>query len=159
MEQEICKRTVSQANKSYKVQIILSLCWVALAFMVNCIIGGGVSAMFDGGLYWIGFGNMILGLVLALIFWLLSMPTTRTLVLTDKRVYYSITKHSFFSKKESFLASYPLSKVTNYTFHTLKKKERLLISTLTLVTPSSHIDLTVDEDFYNKFVNAVNNAQ
>ena len=156
MEHEICRKTVKQTNKTYKWPIILSLCWVAISFMINCIIGGGVTAMFDGGLYWIGFGNMILGLALALLFWLLSFSAEKTLVLTNKRIYYSYTRKLFFSKVESFIVSYNLNKITTYNYHTLTKKGKPRLSSFTFTTPTSSASFAVDEAFYNEFVNAIN---
>ena len=89
-EFEICKRTVNYAKKSYIIPIIASLSWILIAFMINCFISGfDFEDMFKYAEYWAGFGNMILGLVLAIIFIILHFwPTAKIeLVLTNKRIY------------------------------------------------------------------------
>ena len=159
MEQEICKRTLSQSKKNYKLPIILSLSWIVISFMINCIIGGGVTPMFQGGLYWIGFGNMILGLVLALIFWLLSLPANITLVLTDERIYCSYSKTLLFSRRKSFVVSYPLNKIVSYDFYMLSKKGKPCASSLSFSTPASKACFAADEEFYNEFVKATNSTK
>ena len=166
MEHEICRREVSRAHSSkgvsFKWPIILSLIWIGISFMVNVIIGlsvaGDVWHMFEcGGLYWIGFGNMILGAVLAIIFiflHLLLKPSAYSerieLVLTNKRIYYKITTTDRVNND-----SYLLDKITYYSFshgNTFKVNK----GALKFSTATNTAEFVVDEEFYNEFVNAVN---
>ena len=161
-ELEICRREVESVKLDFKLAIILSLGWVVISFMINCIIGlchGDLFDMFDGGSYWFGFGNMILGLVLAIIFIILHFLPSRKLniVLTNKRIYVSILRKSFFRRKLEVIESYNLSKIVNYCFTKVSNTKRSF-SQLLLKTPSSQINLIIDVDFYNQFVDAVNNA-
>ena len=165
IEFEICKRTVKPAKRSYITPIIVSLCWIAIAFMINFFIGGcSVVEMFEGGLFWIGFGNMILGLVLAIIFTILHfLPTTQIeLVLTNKRIYLSQSRDIFFllfffKRTIKTVASYNLDKIVSYEFVKISRKKRSL-SIMSVKTPATQCEFGVDEEFYDSFVAAINNA-
>ena len=70
--------------------------------MINCGISGfNFRVMFRYGEYWAGWGNMILGAVLAGFFILLHfLPASKTsLVLTDKRIYVESLEKSLFECK------------------------------------------------------------
>ena len=165
IEFEICKKTVNPAKRSYIIPIVASLSWIVIAFMINFFIGGcSVVEMFEGGLYWIGFGNMILGLVLAVIFIILHfLPTTKIeLVLTNKRIYISQTKDVywflfFFKRTIKSVESHNLDKFICYEFTKISRKKRS-ISTLSFKTPATQRAFVVDEEFYDSFVAAVNSA-
>ena len=103
MEQEICRREVETVGRSYLIGIILSFSWIIISFMINFFIAlgrGSILYMFEYGIYWIGFGNMILGAVLTIIFVFLHLLPTRkiALILTNKRIYLSISRKLFFKK-------------------------------------------------------------
>ena len=164
-EFEIDRRVVESVRLSFKIPIIISLCWLAIGFIVNCIVGICNGSMFEmfwvGGLYWIGFGNSLLGLFLASIFALLQyLPTTKMeLVLTNKRVYISRTvKTIIFKKTITTVESHNLDKAVSYEFEKISRKNTVYYSKMSFKTPASHLSVAVDEDFYNKFIAAVNNA-
>ena len=162
VEYEIARRTAEVSKKNYTLAIIISIGWIILSFMINCFIAignGYIWDMFEGGLYWIGFGNMILGLVMAIIFLLLHLRPAHkmSLVLTNKRLYLSISKKLIFSRTLEVTDSYNLNKVVSYGFVRFSNKKRS-ISQLQLKTAASQVGFIVDVEFYNEFVNAVNNA-
>ena len=132
--------------------------------MINIIIGLAHGRIFDmfrvGGPYWAGFGNMILGAVCALFFWLLSLGSEDyELILTNKRIYSVVTKKVFFFRTMTNTTSYSLNKINNYSYYTVfTKKGICLYSTLKFSTSSGASQCIVDKDFYNNFVNAVNAA-
>jgi hypothetical protein len=112
---------------------------------------------YGGGLYWIGFGNMILGAVLAIIFIILQLALNPSpyseqieLVLTNKRIYYKITTAGYVNTD-----SYLLNKITYYSFgytNFIKANN----ATLKFSTATNTAEFVVDEAFCNEFINAVN---
>ena len=162
IELEICKREVSVVKTNFKVPIIISICWTVLAFMINVFISiGNNENMFEeGDLYWIGFGNMLLGLTVLAIFLLLQLrPSIKmSLVLTDKRIYLSSTKKLFFRRTLCVVENHNLNKIVSYEFVRYSRRKRY-ISQLLLKTQASQVYFIVDEEFYNEFVAAINNAK
>jgi hypothetical protein len=159
MEQEICRREV-QIKRNYKLAIILSASWIFISFMINFFIGGcSMTTMFDvGGLYWIGFGNMLLGLTLLIIFVLLQLfSRTLLLVLTTKRIYLSVKRKLLFKRALESTESHNLNKIVGYNFVKISNKKHSF-SQLSFKTFSYHVAFVVDEKFYDQFVEAVNNA-
>lgn len=164
MEQELCRREVTRTKRSYKWPIICSLCVIVIGFMVNVIIAlsyGDFLHMFKYPEYWGGFGTMILGAVMALVFFLLSLigGASYSLVLTNKRVYSTFSKKLLFSKTRTFTKSYNLNKITSYDCDILTfTKKGITFYSLVFKTPTDRDAFMIDEEFYNKFVNAVNAA-
>ena len=92
----LCEKTFSAVTKKIRWMIIGIIVFV-LSFLINVIVGlldyGNAFAMFeDGGPYWIGFGHMILGLIIFLIGLYLYLKSSDSshissrIVLTNKRI-------------------------------------------------------------------------
>jgi hypothetical protein len=159
MEQEICRRKVGKKKFGYKLHICISLGYAVLAVIINFIIGisiwgdrvfYGMSKYAD---YWIGWGNMILGLVAALIFLILQYfsPQNTTLILTNKRIYFISSKKLLFARTLERIENYNLDKIVGYEFYK-DNKGKHTFSQLTIKTTISKISFAIDEEFYNIFV-------
>jgi hypothetical protein len=140
MEKEICRREVERAKKNYKWPIILSVSWMFIALIINCGISGCNFSEMRYGPYWAGWGNMILGAVLAGFFILLHfLPASKmSLVLTDKRIYVKSLEKSLFEckllKKEiRIIESYNLKKIDSYAL-IKNSKNKLGLSQLSIKT-------------------------
>ena len=163
MEQEICRREAKSGGEWCKVAIIVSLIYAGVAIIPGFIIGAINNDLFTPehfmGHYWHSHGHMLLGLLCAGIFTLLMFLLSKSyeLVLTDKRIYRSITRKQLFSKTITITENYNLSKINNYTLIKVSNKKRSY-SQLSLSTSSSHATIAVDTEFYNQFIEAVNNA-
>ena len=113
---------------------------------------------------------MIGGGVMAAICILLTFlpEKTITLTLTNKRIYYStFSKRMFSTAEDSVTKSYNLNKITTYNLSRVKVLKNLPTflrvilsltpcSILSISTDFAHARFAVDEDFYNKFVEAIN---
>ena len=166
MEYEICRKEAQTVKRNYEWPIIISLSWIFISFMINVIVGlsesGEALKMFEvGGAYWAGFGNMILGAFLAIVFWSLSLvePIKVVVVLTNKRILYFASKKLLFSKESMFTENYNLNKINNYSYQTITKEGVYLYSILKIYTSSSVAQLAVDDEFYNRFVAIVNSVE
>ena len=160
-EKGLCTRHSKSIKFNLKWVIIGALCWIPFSFLINVIVAlcadGDISEMFDGGLYWIGFGNMILGAVVALVCWLLTLlpDEEREYVLTDKRLYVNIHRKTLFSGVITYNYSYMLNKVVT---HTLMYRQKINNYILAFKTPTDNLTgFVVDQEMYEIFVSAVNN--
>ena len=162
METEICRREYKKPQ-NFKLAIYASLALAWIAASVNFIVGLSIwgDEIFYGfsryGEYWIGWGIGILGLVAAGVFALLQYVLSKniSLALTNKRIYYTFSTKSLFSKSKTLVISYNLNQITSYILLTLTKKETIAYF-LELNTPDDRDRFIVDQKFYNEFVNAVN---
>ena len=155
MEHEICRRETKRKSNWCNIAIIISLIYAVIAFIPNLVIGISYNELFQPefymGLYWIGYGNMILGLVLAIFFAVLKILFTRAcaIVLTDKRIYCLMSRRKLFLGMVEITRSYNLSQIVSYDFLRYRK---WYVGELLLKTASSSIALPLDMEFYNKFV-------
>ena len=157
MEKEICRRETTKKIATifkyiaYACAIMAGLCLTTVILVAA--VGDDWEYLFMGDTSYTY--PIIIGVVfavLAVLFFLIerkSGSVTMSLVLTDKRIYGRIE-----TAKINKVESYTLNAVT---YHSLSKsvvgKERF---TLVFKTPTNTAKFTVDEEFYNEFVNAVN---
>ena len=156
MEQELLKReTIVKVDKiySYLSIILFVIAGISLlAYIVVVAIGDYWEQMFDFDDYYVHiFMIAFLFLNLAVIFFFIKNRNVKTsIVLTDKRIY--CCKNS--EKAGATIKSYNLNKINSYDFYELKNGSILKIS-----TSSSNAIFNIDKEFYEKFVDAINNSK
>ena len=109
----------------------------------------------EGGLYWIGFGNAILGLVLAILFFLLWKfgGLDKTIVLTDKRVKVFFSKKSLFVGKINFEKSVLLKHITSVE---MTKRDASKLCNVCVYSANGNISIPViSEEFYELLINVL----
>ena len=122
-EREICRKTFQVSPRAYFTWFIISLCWIALSIVANIVIriisgasyGDRAISMFKGP-YLIGWGCALLGLIGALIFFLLwkSNRTQIDVVLTNKRIKTAVEKKRLFSGTVTYEESIVLDHVISF---------------------------------------------
>lgn len=164
IEFEICKReTIKKAPPIFK-----HLTFACIALAVTALIFAFVYATIDHD--WNHFFNFRCAYVYLIIvsalfaisavilfYFKTNSGSSTALVLTNKRLYFSHSKNLLFKRKFEVIENYSLNKIVSYEFTKLSNKKRY-ISNLLLKTPASHASFSIDENFYNEFVIAVNNA-
>ena len=122
MERELLKRELKiEVNKNYALlsYILFAIAGASLiAYLIIVAVGGYWEQMFDFDDDYMHIFMIAMGfLIPAVIFFLIKdKKITRTIVLTDKRIYaYDVKKQS------QVIKSYNLNKINNYTYYQLKK--------------------------------------
>ena len=150
MEREILKRDfVVESNKIFKYlsYVLFAIAGASLiAYFIIVAVDGYWEQMFDFEDDYLHIFLIALGfLILAVIFFLRKGESnTTSVILTDKRIY-SLTKSG------TVIKSYNLCKINAYAFCEFKQGGLLKISTSSL-----NAVFSVDKEFYNAFVDAIN---
>lgn len=163
MEKEICKREIKVEkqtdNKRYKLGFIIAIAYFALSLVITLVIcfvegHGDFEYLFEMDEMWPGHLNILIGLVGSIVFGTLTKKNyevfSYSIVLTNKRIYvFNPTQNGYFSK------SYNLDKIISYSFNKIIKEDKEL-SILAVSTVNDTANYSVDEEFYNEFVKAIN---
>ena len=155
-ETEILRRTFSTSGRNiHKILAIIFAVYGVTAFLVGFIIAARWHfEPYFTGYYMIGFGQSILGAVLASIFLLLYLHKDQVdIVLTDKRLYIANTKNKGKTNEKYYEDSILLTNITGFHFfHDTKTGARTLeIESVKTMIMSFH----VDEEFYKEFIKAL----
>ena len=159
-EKELCRRTTFFGNKKYLYLAIGFTLFALTAIVVNIIIrmnsakryGNNALSLFEGP-YWAGWGCMILGIILAAIFFYLHHKQLKgeyTIVLTNKRIKtYTVIKRN--SGKDLYTEeSFLLNKIVS--FSKVKDDETNAMSYTFNTVSRTYTFTNLDEEFYNQFI-------
>ena len=163
MEREIIVRQFKNDGRKLDLWIKIFAWYILFSFMVNFIVGtfadGNPFAMFEyGGPYWAGFGNMMFGLFMVIILFIIKISSfyVKTYTLTNKRLILSCNKKLFLTGLVKYESSYMLDKINSYEF---VKAARYAGYSLSFKTATGlPISLVVDKEFYDEFVKAINDS-
>ena len=158
MEKEICrKETTRKVTTAFKYAAYVCLAFAALSFAFTVFIltvNDSWEYLFRlDASYGIPALIFIAFAILTALFFRIDKKTSdvkTSLVLTNKRIYCQ-----FEISKTKQCESYNLNTVLYYAFHQTLTNGNAR-STLILKTSTNTAKFTVDEEFYNAFVNAVN---
>ena len=157
-EKEICRRTTYiEVSPKLKYLSIACIVFAATLLFIAVISATKYSEwedFFNFG-YWYVY-HLIFALVLIAICIFLYTKTKNegsvSLVLTNKRIYSQIS-----SSGSMIMDSYNLNKISMYSFKKIIKKTHTYYA-FEIQIESHKVGFIIDEEFYNCFVNTINNS-
>lgn len=158
-EVELCRKTFKFGNRAFFVWFIISLLFAITGVVVNVIIkinsdaryGEFALGIFEGP-YWAGWGCALLGIVMAIIFFVLWKKGTKeyNTVLTNKRILMSLDENKLFDGKHHYEDNILLDHIISFSLNYFEKTNTY---SLTFETVKRNYNLTTsDSEFYDKFV-------
>lgn len=160
MEKELCRKTFKESTKKYLVWFIICMMWIVVAVVANLITYFSVIATVASpeyafrlyqGPYWAGWGNAILGLLLAILFFILWLSSKEVnIVLTNKRIIMSLKKKKLFAGNMYLEENIVLSHIISFE---LFKYEKNNTQYLSFSTSKRNYNFVVsNSEFYDKYV-------
>ena len=157
-EVELCRREIS--HRASPKWIFIGLGYFAFSFIVNFVLGviidGDMFSCFRyGGLYFIGFGNAFLGLMIAIIAFIIWAYSNYTgeIVLTNKRLIVRYTLKRLIAGTIVLENDYVLNHIVDFAFTEFKRNNSFNFS---FSTTREKVQLFIsDREFYDCFVDSL----